>query len=88
MGKQIILVKKPKIIKPIKKKLELPKNVEAEETARISIDSRKQFFVRFPSIIADDAKISAKDKVRFKVIAPLDLKSKKQIKFEMDLVRG
>lgn len=88
MVKKIISIEKPEQKKPIKEKIELPTKIEEGREAKISIDSRKQFFVRFPSVVAEVAQITTKDKVGFKVIAPIHSKDKKEIRIEMQLIRG
>lgn len=85
--KKVIHVEEPKIKRSIREAIDLPKNVIEEAEAKISLDSRGQFFVRFPSVISEVAKITKKDKIRFKVVSPLDAKSVNEIILEMKLAR-
>jgi hypothetical protein len=86
MVKEITSVKEQPISKSIREKLQLPETLETEKIAKISIDSRKQLFVRIPSIITELGRISTKDKIKFKVSTPIP-SIKKETKVEIQLLR-
>ena len=87
MVKQITSIEKPKIKKSIKELLDLPQTITEEAEAKISIDSRGQFFVRFPSIISEMAQITTKDEIKFRIVSKIPIK-KDEIKLGIELVRG